>query len=203
MDPRKSAAASAESLDPRIVRSRRMLHDALATLLRTKDFDKISIAEIAEQSTLNRATFYGHYPDKFALLQCMVGTRFAELMSLRDVRVQDCQGALRALALGVCDYLAEASINGRAHEGNMRVAIVDVIRGMLLHGLHERRFGRNLSPEIVASTISWAIYGAADAWMQAPNRCSAEQMADAIDTLIQPVYAAAAQEREPVALARR
>jgi AcrR family transcriptional regulator len=46
------------TLDPRVLRSRQMLHEALATLLLNKDFDKISIQEIAEASTLNRATFY-------------------------------------------------------------------------------------------------------------------------------------------------
>lgn len=192
----QSAAVAALDLDPRIRRSRRMLHDALATLLQTKDFDEISIQDIAKASTLNRATFYGHYPDKFALLQCMVGTRFAELMELRNVHVDDCQGALRALALGVCDYLGEASTNGSSHEVSMRMAIVDVIRGMLLRGLHDHRFGRNVSPEIVASTLAWAMYGAANAWLRTPNRCSAEQMADAIDALLQPVFMAAAEDRD-------
>ena len=182
-----------ETLDPRIRRSRRALHAALAELLTTKDFDKISIQDIAEASTLNRATFYDHYPDKFALLECLVGERFAELMARRNVSVNDCAGALRALALGVCDYLAEAPSNrGKAHEGSMQTAIVDVIRKMLMEGLRERDFGRDVSADVVASTISWAIYGAARAWVRDSKRCPAEAMADAIDGLIKPMLVAAA-----------
>jgi AcrR family transcriptional regulator len=41
-----------------------MLMDALAKLLDRKAFDEISIQEIADEATLNRATFYLHYPDK-------------------------------------------------------------------------------------------------------------------------------------------
>jgi AcrR family transcriptional regulator len=189
--------ALSEPQDPRIRRSRRMLHDALAALLATKEFDKISIQEIAEASTLNRATFYDHYPDKFALLECMVGSRFAELMAIRNVQVTDCAGALRALALGVCDYLAEAPAKGgKSHEGSMQAAIVGVIRTMLLEGLREQDFGGDVTPDIVASTVAWAIYGAANAWMHTPERCSAEQIADVIDTLISPVFSAAAKGRD-------
>jgi AcrR family transcriptional regulator len=179
-----------ETLDPRARRSRRMLHDALATLLVTKDFDKISIQDIAETSTLNRATFYDHYPDKFALLQCMVGSRFGELMARRNVRIEDCEGALRAIALGVCDYLGEApSSGGISHQGVMQTAIVSVVYGMFLGGMHDRKFVGSLESDVVCSTIAWAIYGAASAWSQKTDRCSAEQMADLIKQLVIPMIA--------------
>ena len=61
--------SATETTDPRIVRSRHMLMEALAKLLTKKEFDDISIQEIADEATLNRATFYLHYPDKNALLQ--------------------------------------------------------------------------------------------------------------------------------------
>jgi AcrR family transcriptional regulator len=194
MDAPNAADDASEATDPRIRRSRRMLQDALATLLTAKDFDRISIQDIAEASTLNRATFYDHYPDKFTLLQCMVARRFSELMALRNVRVEDCASGLRAIALGVCDYLAEAPANGgRSHEGSMQTAVVGVMRRMLLEGLRDHVFDCNVSPEVVAATVSWAIYGAASAWIQS-RRCSAEQMADVINRLVQPVILAAAED---------
>ena len=92
-----------ETTDPRILRSRRMLMDSLANLLIKKDFADISIQEIADGATLNRATFYLHYPDKNALLQAMTGARFRGLIERRGITFTDCRGALRAIALGVCD----------------------------------------------------------------------------------------------------
>src|ERR1700727_3249754 len=94
--------------DPRILRSRRMLMDSLAKLLTKKEFEDISVQEIADEATLNRATFYLHYPDKNALLQAMSDVRFRDLIKRRGLSFSDCDGALRAIALGVCDYLAEA-----------------------------------------------------------------------------------------------
>src|SRR6202161_2642736 len=99
----------AESTDPRILRSRRMLMDSLASLLTKQEFEDISVQEIADEATLNRATFYLHYPDKKALLQAMTDARFRDLMVRRSISFTYCHGALRAIALGVCDYLAETT----------------------------------------------------------------------------------------------
>src|SRR5450631_2026763 len=96
-----------ETVDPRIKRTRVLLQQALGKLLETKEFDKISVQDIAEAATVNRATFYDHYNDKYALLECMVGCRFQELLAARGVKFDGaCSSALRAMVLGVCDYLA-------------------------------------------------------------------------------------------------
>ncbi|HZC43821.1 MAG TPA: helix-turn-helix domain-containing protein, partial [Acidobacteriaceae bacterium] len=76
---------AAESTDPRVLRSRRMLMEALLRLLTRKEFDDISIQEIADEATLNRATFYLHYPDKSALLQAMTAARFRDLIERRGL----------------------------------------------------------------------------------------------------------------------
>src|ERR1700693_146095 len=98
-----------ETTDPRILRSRRMLMDALASLLIKKEFEDISVQEIADEATLNRATFYLHYSDKNALLQAMTAARFRALIARRGLSFTNCDGALRAIALGVCDCLAEST----------------------------------------------------------------------------------------------
>ena len=99
--------SAADTTDPRILRSRRMLMDALAKLLTKNEFEHISVQEIADEATLNRATFYLHYHDKAALLQAMTESRFRELIDRRGIAFSNCDGALRAIALGVCDYLTE------------------------------------------------------------------------------------------------
>src|SRR6187402_2026282 len=98
---------TAELVDPRIRRTRLSLQQALEKLLDEREFEKISVQDIAEAAAVNRATFYDHYPDKFALLECMVGTQFQELLAQRGVIFDgSCASALRAIVLGVCDYVA-------------------------------------------------------------------------------------------------
>ncbi|SNS31671.1 transcriptional regulator, TetR family [Granulicella rosea] len=184
-------------LDPRIRRSRQMLHDALAQLLTQKEFDKISIQEIAEQAGLNRATFYSHYPDKFTLLNCMVGTRFHGLMARRNVQVNDCGGALKAIAMGVCDFLIDmpgvgVAAGGGQVEGSIQMAIVEVVQGILLRGMNRHEPRDPVDAKTLAATIAWAIYGAAYTWVRTEERCTAEHMAEALDRLISPMLHAGA-----------
>src|SRR6202167_1883316 len=74
--------------DPRIRRTRKLLQGALGSLMQTKSFDEISVQDITEAATVNRATFYDHYTDKFALLEALVAGGFHELLDERNVRYQ-------------------------------------------------------------------------------------------------------------------
>lgn len=74
-----------QTTDPRILRSRRMLADSLVRLLKKKEFETISVQEIADEATLNPNTFYLHYPDKNALLQAMTESRFRNLIQQRGI----------------------------------------------------------------------------------------------------------------------
>ena len=111
--------------DPRILRSRRMLMDSLAKLLTKKEFEEISIQEIADEATLNRATFYLHYPDKNALLQAMTAVRFRALIERRAITFTDCIGALRAIALGVALVAASTAVAGSTtYDGRHDISII-------------------------------------------------------------------------------
>jgi AcrR family transcriptional regulator len=188
-----------ESIDPRIRRTRLLLQQALGKLLESRDFDKISVQDIAEAATVNRATFYDHYTDKFALLECMVGTRFGELLQARGVRFDGgCSSALRAIVQGVCDYLAAAPGMECARqlqmEPHMEAAVIAVVRGMLLKGMKQHPPSQGSSPEMLAATLSWAIYGAAKEWLRTPSRCASDEVVDSVMRLVQPVFAAAYAE---------
>ena len=179
-------------IDPRIRRTRLLLQQALQRLLATTDFEKLSVQEIAEAATVNRATFYDHYPDKFALLECMVGSRFHELLTARGARFGGgCASALRAFVLGVCDYLAEmpglACGQQRQLEPHLESAVIAVVRGMLLEGMQRHTPPSGASAEMRATTISWAIYGAAKEWVHTPNRIPSEQIVETIMSLVAPM----------------
>src|SRR6202158_4480688 len=174
--------------DPRILRSRRMLMDALARLLIKKAFEDISIQEIADEATLNRATFYLHYPDKNALLQAMAGVRFRDLIERRSITFTDCNGALRAIALGVCDYLAETTgcptqLSRMALEGS----IIPIVEDMFKEGLARHGLAPGVDASLPATTAAWAVFGAARRWYQTPTRIPAEEMAARIETMVSPI----------------
>src|ERR1700730_3627808 len=92
-----------ERLDPRIRRTRHLLQDALRRLLEEKEFDKVTIQDITEAATLNRATFYAHYPDKFALLGELIRVNFLQLLAQRNVQFDGtCATAFHPMILALC-----------------------------------------------------------------------------------------------------
>jgi AcrR family transcriptional regulator len=180
--------------DPRILRSRRMLMDSLAKLLMKKEFVDISVQEIADQATLNRATFYLHYPDKNALLQAMTESRFRSLIERRGITFTDCHGALRAIALGVCDYLAETTgCPSQLVRMSLEGSMIPVVEGMFKEGLALHGTAPAIDVALLATTAAWAVFGAARHWFQTPNRIPAEEMAATIETMVSPVLFGAAQ----------
>jgi len=194
-----SSSIDTVALDPRIRRTRRSLQDALEKLLSEKDFDEISVHDISETATLNRATFYDHYTDKFALLECLVAARFCQLLEERNIRFDGCQGAVRTMAIGVCTYLAEmprANINSQSGSGqHLETAIVAVMRNMILEGIKANPGRRQVSSELLASTVAWAIFGAAKEWLRTPNRVSVDRIASAIELMVTPIFSAAASHK--------
>jgi AcrR family transcriptional regulator len=187
------ADSCSKSLDPRVRRTRQLLQRALENLLKTKGFEEISVQDIADAATVNRATFYDHYTDKLALLECMVASRFNELLAERGIKFDGtCSSAVRAIVLGVCDFLAGTPSAGcggeRRIEGpHLESAVIAVVRHMILAGLKKHPSGGRLSAEMIATTASWAIYGGAKEWLQTPDREPSEEAADAILGLVLPM----------------
>ena len=53
----------------RIRRTKKLIWEALLTLLQDHSFASISVKAICEQAMVHRATFYSHFTDKYALLE--------------------------------------------------------------------------------------------------------------------------------------
>ena len=67
-----SVAERPARVDPRVTRTQKLIRDALVSLLGEKSFESVSVQDIADRATVNRATFYAHYTDKFALLDALI-----------------------------------------------------------------------------------------------------------------------------------
>jgi AcrR family transcriptional regulator len=184
-----------EKLDPRIRRTRGLLQDALKRLLEEKEFDKITIQDIAQAATLNRATFYAHYSDKFALLEELIRVSFLKLLECRKIRFDgSCATAFHPIILAVCDYLAELqksrASQQRQFEAFVEGTVIDQIRVILMDGYKKHPVEASINPELIAATASWAIYGAAKQWVNNPDRAPSEEFVATAVNLVRPILTA-------------
>lgn len=68
--------------DRRVRRTKRQLSEALLALVVEKEYETITIQEIAERADLNRATFYLHYGSKEELLIESLEAQFDQLVAM-------------------------------------------------------------------------------------------------------------------------
>jgi AcrR family transcriptional regulator len=178
-----------QRLDPRIRRTRQLLQEALRKLLERKEFDKISVQDITESATVNRATFYAHYGDKFALLGELIRVTFLDLLAQRGAKFDG--GCFHVIILAVCDYLSELqkshSFNQHQFEPFVEATVIDQIRIVLLDGFQRHPVERSIPAEMIAATASWAIYGAVKQWINTADRVSAEEFVSVAVELVRPI----------------
>ncbi len=70
---------SQQRMDPRVVRTQRLLKNALFDLLEEREYEQVTVQDIADQATVKRATFYLHYSDKQDLVQQCIADLLNEL----------------------------------------------------------------------------------------------------------------------------
>lgn len=183
--------------DPRIRRTRQLLQGALRTLMQSKGFEEISVQDIAEAATVNRATFYDHYADKFALLDALVAGGFHQLLHTRQVHFDGtCPSAASSIILATCDYLAQIRDEhpdcGEKHafEPLIDAAITSAIRRVLTGSRPASANSQPLDsqlPEMAATAASWAIYGAARQWSHTLNRIPVAEVVPQILAMVFPM----------------
>jgi AcrR family transcriptional regulator len=189
-----------EVRDPRIRRTRQLLQEALFNLMQTKPFDEISVNDISEVATVNRATFYDHYTDKYSLLEAVIAGGFHQLLHQRNVQFDgSCPSAATAIILATCDYLTNTHSNSTvcnrqsAFEPLVDAAIIAAIRRVLERGMPPEL----PSTGMIAAAASWAIYGAARQWFFTPNHLPAKQIVPEILELVLPILQQAIREHLP------
>ncbi|MFJ7953174.1 TetR/AcrR family transcriptional regulator [Lysinibacillus sp. NPDC096418] len=60
---------SNQKTDRRIVRTKKVIREALTDLIEEKGFELITVRDLTEKADINRGTFYLHYQDKYDLLK--------------------------------------------------------------------------------------------------------------------------------------
>jgi AcrR family transcriptional regulator len=172
-------------LDPRVRRTRELLVRAFNELLAEKGHAGLTVQEIAERATINRATFYAHFKDQYELFDYVISEAFRD--ELRR-RLPPSPGLdeenLKALVLAACEYLTGLNTACSWKDRQFRPLIEARVQGELYELLSgwidasPPTGSRSANAEITASVVSWAIFGAGLQWSRGGEVGSAEEFAD-------------------------
>jgi AcrR family transcriptional regulator len=81
-EPDRGTGAGRKKVDPRTLRTRNALGDALVALIQEKKFEDITVQEVLDRAGVGRSTFYLHYRDKEDLFVSDVEDFFAMFSGL-------------------------------------------------------------------------------------------------------------------------
>ncbi|WP_049761299.1 TetR/AcrR family transcriptional regulator [Rubrobacter xylanophilus] len=172
--------------DPRVRRTRELILRAFAELIEEKGHAGLTVQEIAERATINRATFYAHFRDQYELFDHYVSEAFRKELRRRLPGSPGLsEESLRALVLAACEYLAGLETTCRRKDRRFRPLIEARVQRELyelllgwMEGSPWAAGGRSAAREVTASVVSWAIFGAALDWSRGGTGCSPAEVAD-------------------------
>lgn len=96
-----------EKEDRRVRRTRKMLRQGLAEMMKEKEFKDITVKDITDKVDLNRGTFYLHYKDTYDLLEKIEDEIIEKIKkAIDDYNPTERGGSISVLGR-IFDYLAE------------------------------------------------------------------------------------------------
>src|SRR5579859_2406606 len=186
-----------EKRDPRVKRTDQLLKQTLEQLLGEKDFRSITVQDIVERADINRATFYAHFEDKFALLNYSVEATLQQNLENRSPNVALFSMAnLRALAASVFEF----GVNEHCHPSNRNLGpvliaprvqqfIYDTLLGWLRRAEADALL-HTASPEQAAMALSWVISGARFGWLRRGRHQPSDAYVDETISVLKPMLRA-------------
>ncbi len=186
--------------DRRVRRTRRLLQDALRSLILEKSYDQITVQDILERADVGRATLYAHFRDKDDLMM----SRFLEARAslrghlagfLRD-DAADSLDVIRALFTHAAEHRAEyrtlvGSRSGGAILALVRKELTKVVREHFAEVIATSRLRPPVTLDFAATYVVSAFVALLTQWLDNPRAQSADDMAEMFQRMTQPAVSAA------------
>jgi AcrR family transcriptional regulator len=176
MNVRKKASRS----DPRVLRSRRALGDALVELLHERRFDDITVQDILDRASVGRATFYAHYRNKQDVLHSGLEHLFTHLDGVLERG--SAAGTRLVPVREFLEHMQEADVfvaslraSGRLDE--MWELSLDFVADMVRRRIQPRDgVPAAMPPTLVARMLAAAFMEMVRWWLERPARETPERL---------------------------
>ena len=164
-----------EKIDPRILRTRKLIMDAFVRLSKKKDLRELTIGDITAEATVNRATFYYHFMDKFDLMEKVLKEDLMRNVNNEIAKHEELnEGTIVDIFLSVTNFQESLSTQCRrsfeAFKSTIEAIIMKELEDIFYQMLIKQSTSANdHSLRISAVMLSWGIYGATVDWQDNYN----------------------------------
>lgn len=146
--------------DPRAIRTRKLLVDAFQQLIKLKNFEQITVKDITELATVNRATFYAHFVDKYEMLDEVLGQQLKDIMGEHfNCQQKLDEATIQKMFVSIINVHIQLESSCRRGYNSLHAIIEEKVKAMLI------QFVLPILPDdehrkTKAMMFSWALYGA-------------------------------------------
>lgn len=179
--------------DMRLRRTKKLIWEALLSLLEKQTFASISVKAICEQAMVHRATFYSHFTDKYALLD--YGMQEATRMIMKEVQWDEASDTRTMLYYSLLEYIRT---NQRLFSSLLLKNSMESISVSLLHRLVVKReeelarVGKATKQTAIPRTILAQFYAGAVVqvitwWVEQGMHVPSEELASYLQQLLPPL----------------
>jgi AcrR family transcriptional regulator len=182
--------------DLRVRYTRSILREALIDLIDEKGFDAVTVRDIAERAMVNRATFYRHYQDKYALVESIFQDAVETLISESGPPAQDIETFIKLDSTfesgwaKLFEHFARYARLYRAMLGSRGSNLFTAHLTNLMSELYKKRIQESslitqlmsskkieIPPEVIGSWFVGWLISALTWWLENGMKYSPEQMA--------------------------
>ncbi len=186
--------------DRRVQKTQTLLREALASLIREKNYDSIVVKEILDRANVGRSTFYTHFRDKDELLVSSINDMFRSVPTRLPLSAKNYEKIIW-FSLPIFEYHDQHRHTGEARMGtrgraivheHLRKVLVELIANMKNDFQGRRKtdqIPRDLLVQYVASTfilvLNW--------WLESRSPLAPKEVNDLFRALILPTLAATSE----------
>lgn len=184
--------------DHRMLKTKKVLFDALGRLLQEKGFDKITVSDLVKAAGITRKTFYNHYQDKIELVQDYQQGLIEKILLLRETHPKfDKEGYTKLFRLFEQEDATLAGLLSFTGSEDMQSLIKQMILQSWKKEIIDSETGLDpLVAEYQAVLIMNAIFGIIQHWLTSGKRTPPEKMAEVVMQLHFPVSTPGVNENE-------
>jgi AcrR family transcriptional regulator len=177
-------------MDRRILKTQKAIIGAFIQLLAEKEFEDITINEIADRADVSRGTVYLHYIDKFDLLDKCIDIYFKKLfescMTLNGTTLL----LSKSFMIRTFEYLEEHAFiytTLLVNKGipTFRNLMMDVILGNLSEVVDASSIKRDINKEVTLQFLASAIVGLIEWWIIKSIPIPAKDIAEQLWSLLE------------------
>ena len=173
--------------DRREARTLGMIREAFLDLLKKKPIEKISIGELCEKANVHRSTFYRHYTDIYALMDCIYDDAYHEIFTSFASTLQrgtyDFDHIGYNMILAVCTMTEQKQKHYRMLLFSRNSPLIQ----RLADGIYELYLGEHIAsytpgpePGLHYRYLTYGIIGVWSGWIRDGCKVPKEQVARAI-----------------------